>query len=79
MRAGHSRPGAAFAGLVGPQQRDGDACVQVRRSSGDINSVHLFNTASDHNTAATVNIDSCVTSALIIAVIYDTSQKNIAI
>lgn len=79
MRAGHRRPGAEFAGHVGPQQRDGDACVQVRLSSGDINCGHLFNTASNHTTAAAVNIDLCVTSALIIAVIYDTSQKNTAI
>lgn len=44
-----------------------------------INSIRLFIAASNYTTAATVNIDVCVMSALIIVVIYDTSQKNTAI
>lgn len=79
MRAGHRRPGAAVTGHVGPQRRDGGACVQVRCSSGDINSIHLFWAASHHATSAAANIDLRVTSALIIAVIYGSSQQNAAI
>lgn len=76
MRAGHRRPGARVSGHAGPQRRDGGACVQVRSSSGDINSIHLL---SHHATSAAANIDLRVTSALIITVIYGFTLQNTAI